>query len=261
MTLALPPLTPARGDVSHLLDRVHHCDALQLLAALPDASVDIVVTSPPYNADIHIDTSGIMKGSKWIEVFKDGYDVHDDNMPEPKYQAWIASIVRESMRVSKGLTWVNHKTRYRDGVAIHPLSFMPFPLWSEVVWDRGGSITLNSRRFAPSHEYVFGFGRPHYWKDKLNTLMSVWRIVPKHVDDGHPCPYPETLIERLIEASCPPDGTVFDPFGGSGTTAAVAQRLGRHYIIGDNSHRYCDMMRKRLEMPYNVRLPLFEEAS
>lgn len=236
-------------------DTIHCTDALTLLRALPDESVDIVVTSPPYNLQWKSRTSyGIFAGHKWIDDFQYGYDTYHDHMPEDRYQRWIRGVVTECLRVSKGLVWINHKTRYRNGEGIHPLSFMPFPLWSEVVWDRGGSLTLNARRFAPSHEYLFGFGRPHYWDDHFNLAMTVWRINVEFGSD-HPAPYPEGLITRLIEASCPPGGVVLDPFMGSGTTAAAAQKLNRHYIGCDLSRRYVEDARQRLAQPYT--LPLF----
>lgn len=241
------------------LDSIVNTDALSLLRGLPDGSVDIVVTSPPYNlGNSNRRGSGMMKNSSWTFQFENGYDNYGDDMDEAEYQAFVCEVVSECIRVSKGLVWVNHKTRYREGAAIHPLSFMPFPLWSEVVWNRGGSFVLNSRRFAPSHEYVYGFGRPHYWRDESNVLMSVWRIVPINKDDGHPCPFPEQLVERLVVASCPPDGIVLDPFMGSGTTAAVAQRLGRRFIGCDISAEYVALANKRLALPYT--LPMFAEV-
>src|SRR3990167_6276005 len=148
------------------LDTIYAMDALTFLGTIPDNSVDIVVTSPPYNLSWHkIANSGMFQDAKWLSDFWAGYEGYQDNRPEPQYQSWLFDIVKECLRVSKGLVWVNHKTRFREGVGIHPLSFLTFPLWSEVVWNRGGSMTLNSRRFAPSHEYVFGFGRQHYWND------------------------------------------------------------------------------------------------
>jgi site-specific DNA-methyltransferase (adenine-specific) len=232
--------------VAGTLDYVWRMDVLTFLRALPDKAVDIVITSPPYNIRWKSVTSfGMLTGTKWIRDFRNGYDNSDDHMPEMEYQAWIRDIVTESLRVSKGLVWINHKTRYRDGVAIHPLQFMPFPLWSEVIWDQGQSRTLNSKRFAPSHEFFFGFGRPHYWDNKHNTRFTVWRVVPGATPD-HPAPFPEAIIRPLIEASCPPGGAVCDPFMGSGTSGAVARQLGRHYVGCDNSSRYVEDARKRL---------------
>lgn len=252
---------PAIASGPATIDTVHHADCMTLLRALPDKSVDIVVTSPPYNIQWKSRTSfGMLTGARWVKDLRDGYPASDDHMPELEYQAWVRKIVAECMRVSKGLVWVNHKTRYRNGVAIHPLQFMPFPMWSEVVWDQGITRTFNSKRFAPSHEYFFGFGKPHYWDDRLNTQFSVWRIVPGASPD-HPAPFPERVIEPLIRSSCPSGGIVLDPFMGSGTTGVVAKRLGRHFIGCDNAQEYVDGARQRIAavLPgsYTLMLPDF----
>jgi site-specific DNA-methyltransferase (adenine-specific) len=251
-----------RPSLTALTNRVWCMDALALLKCLPDKSVDVTVTSPPYNLDWQVRNGqgrGMLKGSKWVKGFSEGYENYDDKMPEDQYQAWIRNVVAECLRVSKGLVWINHKTRFREGVGIHPLSFLPFPFYSEIVWNRGNSMILNSRRFAPSHEFVYGFGKPHYWNDNSNVLMTVWRINPPQGDIDHPCPYPESLVERLITASCPPDGVVFDPFMGSGTTALAAKRSGRQYLGCDNSLKYVEMARQRLALP--MTLPLFAHTA
>jgi len=237
-------------------NRVYHCDALTLLRALPSGSVDCCIFSPPYNIQRSGSTSGIFANFTTRFLIDEGYETYDDAMPELEYQQWLRDVVTECLRVSKGLVWVNHKTRFRDGEGIHPLRFLPFPLWSEVIWNRRVSMALNARKFAPSHEYVFGFGKPHYWNDVHNTLMTVWNITSGaayHFDD-HPCPYPEALIRPLIEASCPVGGVVLDPFMGRGTTGRVAVATGRQYIGCDLSAKYCEVARKNIAMPFTPQM-------
>lgn len=239
------------------VNRVYNCDALTTLRAMKDKSVDCVVTSPPYNLKRKKKQtlSGMMKGRSTDQFILDGsYDGYGDDMPELEYQQWLRNVITECLRVSKGLVWLNHKMRFVEGEGIHPLRFLPFPVWSEVIWNRRGSITLNSRRYAPSHEYLFAFGRPHYWDDDTNTLMTVWDITRGSANDDfeHPCPYPESLIRPLIVSSCPIRGIVFDPFMGSGTTARVAIHTNRQYIGCDTSLKYCETARKRIAFPYTV---------
>ncbi len=225
-------------------------DCLKTLKEMPDDSVDIVVTSPPYNqlgSRVPEHLTGMFKTAGWgKKIAEKGYF---DDRTEDEYQAWIREIITECLRVAKGLVWVNHKTRYRDGIAIHPLHFLgDFPMYAEIVWDRGGSMALNCKRFAPSNEYFFAFGKPHYWDDRFNKLCSVWRI-PPHADPGaknHPCPYPEKLIKPIIIASCPEDGIVFDPFTGSGTTAIAATKLNRRFIGTEIDPRFYELAQRRL---------------
>lgn len=253
----MPPITtfPAPPEPGN----VYWCDALSLLRAMPDASVDITITSPPYNLGADHRRGGGFATEKGLHrKLRDSWYDGGENMPEPEYQSWINQIVGECLRVSKGLVWINHKTRFRDGVGIHPLSFLNYPLYSEIIWSRPGSFMLNSRRFAQSHEYIFGFGTPHYWDDSQNSACTVWKI-PAVQNSEHACPYPETLIVPLILASCPVDGVVFDPFFGSGTTGIVSRRLNRRWLGCDITEPYVELARRRLAAPYT--LPMFEQSA
>jgi len=223
-------------------------DALETLRSLPDDSVDIVVTSPPYNQlgrRIPRVTTGKHKNDGFFrKISRIGYS---DDMPEQDYQGWISGIVRECLRVSKGLVWINHKIRYRDGSGIHPARFLNYPIYSEVIWARSGSLALNCRRFAPSHEMILGFGRPHYWDAKSNRMMSVWKINQVQNRTDHPCPFPKEIPRRLIQASCPPGGVTLDPFCGSGTTGEACMELGHNFIGIEIDPEYFAIARDRID--------------
>jgi site-specific DNA-methyltransferase (adenine-specific) len=226
---------------------LRHQDCMEYMATLPDKAFDIVVTSPPYNTLTHdAKGSGMHKGNKFVSKSSGGYATHSDDMPEHEYQAWMRAMLHECLRVCKGIVWINHKVRYRDGVGIHPARFFDAPFYSEVIWDRALSMALNAKKYAPSHEVIYGFGRPHFWDRCNDMMMSVWRIPPTPQGLDHPCPFPITLAERLIMSSCPPEGTVFDPFAGSGTTGIAAINAGRSFVGCDIDAGYIAGARKRL---------------
>ena len=217
--------------------------------------VSTVVTSPPYNT---LPTSARASGlhaerktgiNKWMENASRGYS---DNMPEPDYQVWLNNILMSAANLTNGLVWVNHKIRYRDGEAIHPVRMIRLPIYAEVIWNRGVSMALNCKRYAPSHEGFWAFGTPCYWDDKNNILMSVWNVPHAQRDpwNNHPCPYPEQVIRPIIESSTPMDGTVLDPFMGSGTTGVACARLGRKFIGIEIEERYFDIACRRIEDAY-----------
>lgn len=233
--------------------RIIHDDCLSALQRMEAGSVDIVVTSPPYNTlPAKAKPSGLRaefkSGDKWLKKAASGYF---DQRPEDEYQQWLVQVVGECIRVSKGLVWVNHKVRYRNGFAVHPVRFLPFPIYSEVVWDRGGSMALNCKRYAPSHECIIAFGRKHYWDDSLNTKLSVWRISPQRSDD-HPCPFPLEIPWRLIRSSCPEGGTVLDPFAGSGTTGIAAVNLKRRFVGIEKEAKYVSLATNRLSISTSI---------
>ena len=221
-------------------------DCMEYMATLPDNSVDIVVTSPPYN-QLHQTGGGFMANGKFADTCANGYKSHSDDMAEGDYQAWMNAMLQECLRIAKGLVWINHKVRYRNKKGIHPLQFFNAPFYSEVIWDRGSSMTLNARKYAPSHEVVYGFGVPHFWDRKHDTLMSVWRIPPRPQGLDHPCPFPVALAERLIASSCPPGGTVYDPFSGAATTGIAAMNAGCSFIGTEIDPDYIEVARKRLD--------------
>jgi site-specific DNA-methyltransferase (adenine-specific) len=226
-----------------------HCgDCLKVLKRLPDKSVDCVVTSPPYNqlgSRIPRIPSGMHRNDRWFS--KVARRCYADDLPEPDYQHWLSSIVDECLRVSKGLVWINHKLRFRGGVGIHPARFLDFPIWSEIVWARTGAIAFNCRKFAPSHELILGFGRPHFWNQASARLLSVWRITQVQNRTDHPCPFPIEIPRRLIQASCPPDGIVLDPFMGAGTTGEACSELGRNFIGIEIEPEYFGVAKSRIK--------------
>lgn len=235
-------------------------DCREVLASMESASVDCVVTSPPYNTLPTTNRPSGLHGqrksgiNKWIERAVGSYF---DSMPEGEYQDWLRGIVGECVRVSRGMVWVNHKIRYRDGEAVHPARMLPWPIYSEVIWDRGVSMALNCKRYAPSTEHLLGFGRPRVWNDDLNGLMSVWRMNADADDNDHPCAFPVQLAERPIRSSTSKGDTVLDCFGGSFTTAVACLRTGRKCIAIEKEPKYFDIGRERVKAALSA--PLFDE--
>ena len=204
------------------------------------------MTSPPYNTlPTSGDAGGIHSGNTWIKNAAMGYE---DNKEESHYQEWINEVVHECLRVSQGLVWINHKPRYREGEAIIPQRFITAPIYCEVIWDRGISMAMNCKRFAPSYEYIHAFGTPHHWNDHLSKMMAVWYIQPKRDEKiKHPCPYPIELPLRLIEASSKEGDIVIDPFLGSGTTSLAAKRLNRKSVGIEQDKEYAELAKNRIE--------------
>jgi DNA modification methylase len=211
---------------------------------------DLVVTSPPYNtlpkshkpSGLHAERkSGV---NQWIARAASGYK---DDMPESEYQVWLNAILQQCLGKCRGLVWVNHKVRYRDGVAVHPVRFLEGDIYSEIIWDRRGSMALNCKRYAPSHEGMWGFGRPHVWNDEWNTLLSVWPIPFDKEKNDHPCAFPLEMALRPILSSSQVGDTVLDPFAGSGTTLRAAKDTGRKSIGIELEERNCEMCAKRVQ--------------
>lgn len=223
---------------------LYHADCLDVLEHLP--MVDIALTSPPYN-QFRTNKPGLSKMAMGLHV--KALRAYDDQMPEPAYQRWLLSVFDKVMARTRGLMWVNHKIRYRNAAGIHPARLLPYPIHSEVIWDRANSTAIAHKRFMQSHEHIYGFGTPHYWNDMHDRLLTVWRATAAS-DPDHPCVLPAKVIQPLIVASCPIGGTVLDPFAGTGGTGKVAIRNSRRCILIEKDKKHFDRMVSEIEALY-----------
>lgn len=227
--------------------RLYLGDCMEVLANLKKESADIAMTSPPYNikGGEH-PCSGMFGNTRRARPLKITQEWYEDNMSEEKYWEWINEVVAQLRRVCKGLVWVNHKVRFFEREAIHPVRMIQQPIYSEVIWNRFGSTLFNCKKFSQSHEGVWGFGIPHWWNNDCNKSLTVWNINPQ-VSTQHPCPYPVELAKRPIEASCPPDGITIDPFMGIATTGVACIEAGRHFIGIEKDPKYFKKAVARIE--------------
>lgn len=241
-------------------------DCADLLAALPDMSVDLTVTSPPYNIGKEYE----------LPVSLDDY------------RAWCAKWMTEIHSVTRpaGAFWLNlgYTQVEGKGKAV-PLPYLlwdtsPFFLLQEVVWHYGAGVT-SRHSLSPRNEKFLWFVKdfekytfnlddirdpdvkyPNQKKNgklKCNPLgknpTDVWSI-PK-VTSGrnrsskertpHPAQFPEAVIERVIKASSNPGELILDPFIGSGTSAIVAHRLDRLAVGFELRADYLDIAAARIE--------------
>lgn len=233
---------------------LYHGDTLDVLPAI-GATVDLVVTSPPYNTlgARSSDRGGMHGGSKWLaKVDAVGYA---DDMSEEAYAEWqqdIADTLAAATRPG-GSFFYNHKVRYRDGAPVHPIDIVrQFDGWNlkqEIVWSRGIGIAFNARMFCPSDERIYWMTKPganYHWNQTSAADFTVWKMRPEIGVDGHPCPYPTALPTKCIAATTDPGDLVLDPFSGSGTTIHAAKAMGRKAIGIELDEAFCELTARRL---------------
>lgn len=243
----------------------------EFMPELPDKSVSLMVTSPPYN--INISYGNKWQNGKLVETKGKKYS---DNLKEEEYRSMLKKVIEETKRVLKddGQIWFNIKNRYNKESIIPPFWIMEYfqdmYLKNIIIWnfDWGGST---NKRLCSRYEYVFFFTkhkdnytfniedikipalnyRPDRYKSQLKNPSDVWRISlvsgnsPERTE--HPAQYPEELIERIIKVGTNPDDLVLDPFMGSGTTAVVAKKLGRRYIGYETEKEFIKIAENRLK--------------
>lgn len=225
---------------------LYHGDCLEIL---PTLKADLIVTSPPYNikkkywGDRHRAGMHAALQAKFVDEW------YDDELPEADYQAWQKSVVAACLTAAPVVCY-NHKIRYaikRENRVIHPMEFLgAFPLWSEVVWDRGGGPAQNCRRPVPADERIYVLSsRPPVWNDCGYT--SVWKVHAAPQGFDHPCPFPVEIPLRCISQFSNADQTVIDPFMGVASTGAACANLGRKFIGIEIERKYFDIACERID--------------
>jgi modification methylase len=230
------------------LDTILRGDCITALERLPAASVDVVFADPPYNLQLE----GKLTRPDQSEV-----DAVDDDWDKfssfAAYDAFTRAWLLACRRVLKpnGTLWVigSYHNIFRVGAVLQDLGFW---ILNDVVWRKTNPMpNFRGRRFQNAHEtmiwasrdpdakgYTFNYDALKAGNDDLQ-VRSDW-LFPictgsERLKDGagrkvHPTQKPEALLHRILTASSRPGDVILDPFFGTGTTGAVAKRLGRHFV-------------------------------
>lgn len=235
------------------LNKIICGDAIDVMKQIPDGSVHLIVTSPPYN--LRNSTSGTpkmhSKSSRWSNwpnaTLQDGYSHHDDCMPHDEYAQWQRDCLNEMMRIipDDGAIFYNHKWRVQNGLLQDRQDIVGgFPVRQIIIWKRSGGFNFNNKFFLPTYEVIYLIAKSEFkLVAKANTHGDVWEFM-QEMNNEHPAAFPVKLTNRIVSAT--DAKIILDPFMGSGTTAISAINFKRIYIGIDNSPEYCEMAQKRI---------------
>ena len=254
----------ARPDVRPLLNSILVGDCIEELRKLPAKSVDLVFADPPYNLQL----SGDLRRPDQSRV--DGVDETWDQFSTfAAYDEFTRNWMGECRRVLKdtGTLWVigSYHNIFRVGTVLQDLGFW---VLNDVIWRKTNPMpNFRGKRFTNAHETMIWAAKSAGQKnttfnyDAMKTLnddlqmRSDW-LLPICTggerlkgDDGnkvHPTQKPESLLHRVILASSNEGDVVLDPFFGTGTTGAVAKKLGRHFIGIERDADYITAAKERL---------------
>jgi len=232
------------------LNKIIEGDCLTVMKKMPDSSIDLVVTSPPYN--LKNSTGNGMKPctrtGKWANAaLQNGYSHYDDNMPHAQYVKWQRDCLTEMFRLIKedGAIFYNHKWRVQDGLLQDRQDILNgFPVRQIIIWRRKGGINFNPGYFLPTYEVIYLIAKPNFkLVPKANAVGDVWEFT-QEMKNGHPAPFPIALIDRIISSTYAE--IVLDPFMGSGTTAIAALMNNAYYLGIELSPEYVKMAEERI---------------
>lgn len=239
------------------LNKIYQIDVLEGLKLLDDESIDLIITSPPYNkAGFNGKHKRNEKNDFWNKTIDYGGNVDIDNMPEDDYQKWQIEILNECYRVLKkdGSMFYNHKNRVRQNQVSFPTEWImksKFYCRQEIIWDRRGVVNQDRCRYLPTTEKIYWLiKQPKNPRFKLqnDTLFKteVWSFSPD-VKNNHPAPFPIELPNNIIPNIAMGERIiVLDIFMGSGTVALSAKNNGCDYIGFELFDEYIQKANERL---------------
>lgn len=238
-----------------VLDRIL-CQSSEKMADLPDSSIHLMVTSPPYNArkeydeDLNLEEYLSMLGKVWEETYR-------ALVPGGRACINVANLGRKPYLPLHSFI-------------IEQMLSSGFLMRGEVIWDKAASaspstawgswLSASNPVLRDVHEYILifskeGFRRPK--GDRENTISkedflawtkSVWQFPAVQARQiGHPAPFPVELPHRCIQLYSFKDDVVLDPFAGSGSTCLAAQQDERHFVGYEINPDYCDLANSRLD--------------
>ena len=269
------PVRPrSRSAASPLaLDTIILGDCIAEMARLPDKSVDMIFADPPYNLQLGGDLLR-PEGGK-VDACDDDWDKFDSLATYDDFtRHWLA----EARRILKddGTIWVigSYHNIYRVGTLLQDADFW---ILNDIVWRKSNPMpNFRGTRFTNAHEtliwcakdekarYTFNYRQMKALNDDLQ-MRSDWvlpicsggeREKDSNGDKAHPTQKPESLLYRVLLSSTKPGDIVLDPFFGTGTTGAVARRLGRRWIGIEREPAYAKVAAARIA----ATLPLDESA-
>jgi modification methylase len=239
-------------------------DCVALMAKLPAASVDLVFADPPYNLQLRGDLK--RPDDSHVDAVDDDWDKFSSFSAYDDFtRAWLLAC-RRVMKPTATL-WVigSYHNIFRVGALLQDLGFW---MLNDVVWRKSNPMpNFRGRRFTNAHEtliwaardqgakaYTFNYEALKAGNEDVQ-MRSDWFIPlctgEERLKGGdkkklHPTQKPEALLARVIVASSRTDDLVLDPFCGTGTTGAVAKRLGRRFIGLERDRDYADAAGKRI---------------
>ncbi|GGO99468.1 site-specific DNA-methyltransferase [Stakelama pacifica] len=260
----------AKAPAALPLDTILMGDCIAAMKSLPAKSIDMIFADPPYNLQLGGDLAR-PDGSQ-VDAVTDDWDKFDSFAAYDKFtKAWL----KEARRILKddGSIWVigSYHNIFRVGTAVQDLGFW---ILNDIVWRKANPMpNFRGTRFTNAHEtliwasmgekakYTFNYRSMKTLNDELQ-MRSDWEFPicggPERLKKGgakvHPTQKPEALLYRVMLAASKPGDVILDPFFGTGTTGAVAKRLGRRWIGIEREINYIEAAQERIE----AALPLDE---
>ncbi len=244
-------------------NHIYQGDCVEIMRSLPKGSVDMIFADPPYNLQLRGDLH--RPDNSKVDAVDDHWDQFGSYKEYDKFTREWLSAARDLLTEDGGM-WVigSYHNIFRVGAILQDLGFW---ILNDVIWRKSNPMpNFRGRRFTNAHETLIWAAKSEKSKYRFNyeamktmnddvQMRSDWtipicngseRIKTDEGEKGHATQKPEALLYRVLSASTQPGDLVLDPFFGSGTTGAVAKKLGRNYIGIEREDSYIKLAKKRI---------------
>ena len=240
-------------DMKLSVNKIYNESCIDTMGKLDDCSVDLIITSPPYNKAGY---EGFIRKRHSSDSWKSrnidyDNDANNDFMIESEYKEQQINVLNEMQRILKpnGSIFYNHKVRVSKHKGSHPMEWIlksNLTFRQQIIWNRKNSPAVSPIRYLPSTELIFWLTKtpiqPNFLRDK-NSLFKgeVWDFSAKP-NKMHPAPFPEELPKNIMMCIKEKENVlVYDPYSGIGTTCKVAKEFGFQFIGSEINQEYIDI--------------------
>jgi len=245
-----------------MINKVICGDCLEVIRNIPDKSIDLVITDPPYSVSQKgkIINRNI-KHYKWKNRNNISLDFGEWDRQwedDKEYYKWIESWYIELVRILKSKAWLyiffdkqkigifdlylSKKYNIKSRTIFTWIKTNPIPSFRKVNWNSGTElIYVGSKGDSKLKNFLYQKYMNNYY---ISSNSSAWKKTK------HPTEKSVNLLSRFILTSSNENDLILDPFLGSGTTAVACKQLGRKFIGIDIEQKYCDMANERLKQEY-----------
>ena len=238
-----------------MINKIFNESCLNTLARMSSDSVDLVITSPPYNMNLRI-RDGKYCSRQITKEFSTKYDGFSDNMPIAEYFEFHLKVIKELLRVAPVVFYNVQIVTGSKRAVFKLLGKLNEYVKDIIVWDKeNAQPAMSEGVLNRQYELIIVFAKRDAISRKFNycnfergTLNDVWRIKRgKKVTNLHGATFPEELVEKILTNFSRERDVVYDPFMGTGTTAVVCKKMNRRFIGSEIVSSYVEVAKERLK--------------
>lgn len=228
------------------------------MQGIPDKSVDLVLTSPPYNFNLRL------HGNKYgprCEIHKNKYSHTDDCLPVEEYYSWQKQCIAEMIRISN-LVFYNIQMLTGNKLALFQIiGDFKESIKEIIIWDKlNAEPAISAGVLNSQYEFIIvltndnprqrQFKNECFPKGKVSNIFRFNKQTNNVAANSHKATMPDALADSILLNFSKEDFIILDPFCGSGTTAVSSKKLRRKFIGIEINQKYCEIARRRLSQEY-----------